>query len=318
MLHCFSDLAGRAPVHVLARALRCDLSHTARRSERLAFERVGCTYELVRGNLCMKRVPLIFIVASAVAGSASGYYLAHAQADEVSGRESLAYSGTLNAAGAPVDGAYQLTLRLFASATPTADEQPACAVGPLDVRVTQGRFSLDASACAAALHGPSDLYSELTAKEGDKAEVKLGRSKIGATPFALEARRAVVATQASHATGDLEAQLTAVATRLTALEASQAVDDLQAQLAAVSARLGALEAAARNTAGALEVRADLVANANEPGNCLWTDVVDSAVVGGVGPAFSCPDGRFVAGIQLLNTPGTNASVDMVKLRCCEL
>ncbi|MET0385638.1 MAG: hypothetical protein ABW321_06750 [Polyangiales bacterium] len=248
----------------------------------------------------MRRATLIFIAGSAVAGLGSGYYMGRVQANRAPEPESLTYSGTLtDPAGKPVDETYQLTLNLFASAVPAEGEQPTCTVGPLEAPITQGHFSIDVSACAAVLQATPEQYTELTAKTGENPEVKLGRSKIGAVPFALEARHSVIATQATQAAGDL-----------------------QAQLAAVTARLDALEAAARNVGGALEVQADLAAPTNALTDCIWTDYVDSAVVGDgmgiTGPAFDCPDGRFVAGLQLANTPGVNTSVDMVKLRCCEL
>ncbi|HTV25634.1 MAG TPA: hypothetical protein VMG12_43360 [Polyangiaceae bacterium] len=132
--------------------------------------------------------------------------------------ESLRYSGVLELPdGTPVTGTHAIYVVFWPAAS---DGEQLCASAASDVEVTGGHFSVALpEACSEAVHSTPDVFVEVRVDA-----VSLGRARIGAVPFALEA------AAANRASGELEARLAA---------AEGATATLEVRLAAVEARLGA-------------------------------------------------------------------------------
>jgi hypothetical protein len=121
----------------------------------------------------------------------------------------LAYAGVLtDPSGAPLMGTKRIRISLYDKPTPDGAMQ--CTVGPEMKTLVAGGFQSDLSTCAKAVSANPDLWIEVTIDD-----VSLGRSKLGAVPFALEAGHSTASNSASAAAGPLE-------TRIAALEASLA------------------------------------------------------------------------------------------------
>ncbi len=128
------------------------------------------------------------------------YRLGRARADGVPAVNPLYYGGVLSDGGRPVEGARNVTVRLWDAATAGATVCSTTAAGAM---FTGGRFrvALDA-ACVGAVRANPELWAEVQV-EG----TTFPRSKLGAVPYALEAGRAVTA---SGATGALAVRVAAV------------------------------------------------------------------------------------------------------------
>jgi hypothetical protein len=122
----------------------------------------------------------------------------------------LTYAAFLeDEAGAPVDGARQISVGLWDAATEGARvcDRPSAAT-----TVTRGRFSvLLPDACTTAVKANKDLWVEVQV-----GGASLGRTKLGAVPYAIEADRAQTAANATTAAtanaagGALKTQLDAL------------------------------------------------------------------------------------------------------------
>jgi hypothetical protein len=132
-----------------------------------------------------------------IAAGALGFWVARATAAGAPMAGGMTYSGTLtDASGTPLTGKQTIGLQLWDDMSAGTSQ---CSVGPADVSLVAGTFSLALpDACAGAIHAHSDLWAQLTV-----GDVSLGRTKLGAVPYALEA------DTASHAAGSLADQLTA-------------------------------------------------------------------------------------------------------------
>jgi hypothetical protein len=173
-----------------------------------------------------------------------GYSLAQVKADGAPKAQPLWYAGTVaDAAGIPLEGNHSVALRLFAA---LSGGSPACTAGPSNIAFQKGRFRLDASAaaCTAAVAANPDLFAELSVD--DKA---FPRSKIGATPYAIEAGRAVEATRATTAM-----TATSATSAMTATNATNAMTATNATNATTARN-------AENASGALKTQIDGLAAA---------------------------------------------------------
>jgi len=128
------------------------------------------------------------------------YRLGRARADGVPAVNPLYYGGVLSDGGSPVEGARNVTVRLWDAATAGAT---VCTTTTAGTTFTSGRFrvALDA-ACVGAVRANPELWAEVQV-EG----TTFPRSKLGAVPYALEAGRATAAA------GALEARIAAVEAR---------------------------------------------------------------------------------------------------------
>lgn len=119
-----------------------------------------------------------------------------ALADGIPQSEPLAYSGVLEESGAPVTGQRELRVVLWNDATLSAPANKRCeTVPPAPIQVTNGNFRvvLDAT-CVTAVQQTPELWVEVVVQNQS-----LGRAKLGAVPYAVEAARA------SDAAGPLKA-----------------------------------------------------------------------------------------------------------------
>lgn len=134
---------------------------------------------------------------------------------------SLFYSGTLEQDGERVNGDFTVTLALFSAAR---GGNELCRVESATT-VENGGFRIDATDCEGAVRENANTWVEVSFTGGDGVERRIeGRSKLGAVPYAIEADRAVVATSAETASGQLEARLQALTERVAALEAGTGND----------------------------------------------------------------------------------------------
>jgi hypothetical protein len=123
----------------------------------------------------------VSVLAALLAGTAGGYRLARAMG--VPSTKPLYYSGTIEEAGSLVDGMRDFTLYVWSDATNTNGTYLKCTTIAAGVTVTHGRFriALDDS-CTQPVHDVPDLWIEPLV-----GNASLGRRKIGAVPYALEA-----------------------------------------------------------------------------------------------------------------------------------
>lgn len=149
----------------------------------------------------MKNRQLAMGATFALAVAAIGYRVGRARADGVPAMNPLFYSGVLEDSGRPVEGARDITLRLWDAATGGTIACPETTA--MATPVVSGRFRVALeSACVTAIQRNSELWTEVVV-----SGTSLGRSKIGAVPYAIEAARA------AGASGMLETRLAAVESR---------------------------------------------------------------------------------------------------------
>lgn len=138
----------------------------------------------------------------AVAGMIVTYVAGYVRAAGIPAKGALSYSGTLtDQTGAPLTGKKNLQLMVWNQ--PTGGTL-LCQVTPTSVDLVAGRFKITLpDDCVAVARANPDIWTEVLVNS-----VSLGRKKIGAVPFAVEADRASVAT------GALRTELSAIDERL--------------------------------------------------------------------------------------------------------
>lgn len=138
------------------------------------------------------------LAGAAAALSALGLLYAGRQvlADGIPARDPLYYSGYLTESGTPVDGTRRITVNLWSLAEPRAGESALCSSNIDATSVVQGHFRipLDA-ACKAAVSANPESYVEVIVD----GQTSLGRTKIGAVPYAVESERAQEARHSASA-----------------------------------------------------------------------------------------------------------------------
>jgi len=125
-------------------------------------------------------------------GVGSAYLLGRARAAGAPTMQPLTYSGVLtNTAGVPLtDASKNIQITLWDMATGGTQ---ACSTASTATPLTAGAFQVVLPpACTTAIHGAGDLWVEVFV---DGASV--GRTKLGATPYAIEADHAVNADQSA-------------------------------------------------------------------------------------------------------------------------
>jgi hypothetical protein len=124
------------------------------------------------------------IVAAAVTGLIVNHRSASAVGVPVN--NPLFYSGRIVESGTPANGTRSIIIDFWDDATSTDSAHRQCETAATTTTVTNGLFrvALDPS-CVTAIHSTSDMWAEITV-----GTVSLGRRKIGAVPFALEAAHA--------------------------------------------------------------------------------------------------------------------------------
>jgi hypothetical protein len=133
-------------------------------------------------------------IAIALATAAGTLLVVRARAAGIPETDALTYTGYLESAeGAPLTGAHSIEVQFWDSAE-AADSL--CSGNAPDTELQSGRFQVVLpKSCADAVKASPDVWVDV-AVDG----ASLGRTKLGAVPFALEAGHAVTATSANSAT----------------------------------------------------------------------------------------------------------------------
>jgi hypothetical protein len=126
-------------------------------------------------------------------GSLATLLAVRARAAGIPDAAALTYTGYLeNPDGTPVSGNKSIGLSVYDAET---DGNEVCALKPADVEPVVGRFQLALpEKCTTAVKANPDLWVEVMV-EG----ALLGRTKLGAVPYAIEAAHATDADEAVHA-----------------------------------------------------------------------------------------------------------------------
>jgi hypothetical protein len=121
----------------------------------------------------------------------SAYLVGRARAAGVPTAQALTYSGILtDTAGTPLTGSQNIQITLWDMATAGTQQ---CSAGPTATMLTQGAFQVVLpAACTTAIHANGDLWVEVFV-----GGTSLGRTKLGAVPYAIEADHAVNADQSA-------------------------------------------------------------------------------------------------------------------------
>jgi len=168
-----------------------------------------------------RRALWIPLLASVVA-LAAGYWVGRARAAGVPAATALVYSGFVtDGTGSPATGSKSIVLQVFDAETAGTMK---CSIGPVAVDLGPGGFFQMTlpEACTTAVHQLPDLWIEAFVGADS-----LGRIKLNAVPYALEAGSASAAggalkTSIEGLSGDvaaLKAALTAAQSDITALKA---------------------------------------------------------------------------------------------------
>jgi hypothetical protein len=162
-------------------------------------------------------------------GSVVGaYWTGRASAEGIPATHALTYSGLLtDTNGGPISGAKSFVVQMWDK---EIGGNMKCTVGPQTVSLVAGSFAIPMpNECTTAVHALPDLWTEIFV-DG----ILLGtRTKLGATPYAVEADHAVSATSATNAVN---------ATNATNATAAMPGSSLAQMLTDVTTRLSALEA----------------------------------------------------------------------------
>lgn len=115
------------------------------------------------------------------------------RADGIPGTSPMTYSGTLEEGGLPVTGMRNVRLTIYDHATATAGANIRCTTVAAGTPVTNGRFQVVlGNECTAVVRSTPDLWLDV-----EVAGTSLGRTKLSAVPFAVEAGRAAELTSAA-------------------------------------------------------------------------------------------------------------------------
>ncbi len=122
-----------------------------------------------------------------------GALAVRARAAGIPDADVLTYTGYLESAeGTPLDGEHSISVQFWESLAATKD---LCAASLGSVELQAGRFQVPLPAeCADAVKANPDLFVDVSI---DGAS--LGRTKLGAVPYAIEAAHATKADEAEHA-----------------------------------------------------------------------------------------------------------------------
>jgi hypothetical protein len=141
----------------------------------------------------MKKKRFVGAVSVVLAATfALGYLISRARASGIPASMAMTYSGVLtDTSGTPLTGSKNILVQLYDQATGGTTQ---CTIGPSSVTLAAGAFSIPLpDSCTAAVHAATDLWVDVFV---DGAS--LGRSKLGAVPYAVEADHATAAGQSSR------------------------------------------------------------------------------------------------------------------------
>jgi hypothetical protein len=149
----------------------------------------------------------------------------------------MSYSGTLqDASGALLTGNHNIELKLWSTVSGGAD--PLCTTGSHAVELQGGRFSVPLpEKCTSMVKANSDTFADVLV---DGAS--LGRTKLGAVPYAVEAGHATNADSATNATHASSADNATNASSATT--ASEAAGALQSSISTMQSQVAVLQGTA--------------------------------------------------------------------------
>jgi hypothetical protein len=222
------------------------------------------------------------VIAATVAGVAAvpiAFLAGKAWASGVPSTAALTYSGTLeDAAGAPLQGTKSIALTFWDQATAGVAQ---CIVPASQLALDQGRFDVILpDQCTTAVKANPDLWIEV-AVDG----ASLGRAKIGAVPYAVEAFHAASATTATSATS-----ATTATNATTASTANAAGGALDTRIKALEAKVVTVTAWTAYTPTITQVSGAGSVPSNLIGVGQWRRVGDSVEVQIDTPTINCTGG----------------------------
>jgi hypothetical protein len=332
-----SDNASDNDLHGLIDDLATQLSRTQSELEQLR-ERVQ-----VRPPRSSKRWLLpagVAIALSLVVGTRLVVANAPPNTGEVVPRQ-IPYRGYLEKDGAPYTGQLELTFELYPDPTSTS----ALWSETRSVEFVTGAFNVDLGDCTSATSCPKGNLSSAIGTSTPSLYLSMkvagnalaGRQRLLSTPYAQNAAwassasSATTAANAQRGTPGLEfladsLRVSGATTLLGSVNGASgsftgsvngASGSFTGSVTAGSISAGNVSAANLAVGGTVQLVGDLQTSGNTRSGCSWTNV-DSAITGGDSEPFTCPEGKFVAGIQIRNSPGSNQSVDMINVYCCNL
>lgn len=141
----------------------------------------------------LKKYALIAVPTGFLVGAAL-YLTSPAMADGIPEDTPLTYAGVLEDDGQPVNGTRNFRLTVYDDANSTEFDDLKCSTQASDIEVTDGNFRVPLSnSCVQAVRNNSNLWIEV---EVDGQVV--GRTKMGAVPYAVEAQRAASLTDSAR------------------------------------------------------------------------------------------------------------------------
>ena len=170
----------------------------------------------------MRRIlKVIALVTAGAVVIGAAFAAGRAWAAGIPGIGALSYSGTLqDTNGTPLTGSRNIQVNLWGTAT--GGTTPLCQTASTAISLKAGRFAITLpDACTATVKGNPNTWIEVLV-EG----ASLGRTKIGAVPYAVEAGHATsadsatTAGNAAAATGALQTTLDQVQAAITAAESN--------------------------------------------------------------------------------------------------
>jgi hypothetical protein len=138
----------------------------------------------------LKRLGILGVVA--VGASLVTFGVMKARAAGIPDADVLTYTGYLeDADGAPLNGAYAIDVTFYG--TVDGDDE-LCSGEAEDFELVSGRFQVPLPDCVASVQANPNIWVEV-----EVDATTLGRTKLGAVPFAVEAGHATTADEATHA-----------------------------------------------------------------------------------------------------------------------
>lgn len=175
------------------------------------------------------------VVSMLIASSVGAFFVGRAFAGGIPGTGALTYAGTLeDAMGAPLTGGpYNVEVKLWSALSAGTE---LCTTGSMSVTLMNGRFSLTLpDDCTAQIQDNSDAAAEVLV-DGQS----LGRAKLGAVPYAVEALHAVSADSAATAT--MATSATSATSAMTATNAEMATGALATTISDLAAAVATPDA----------------------------------------------------------------------------
>ena len=142
-----------------------------------------------------------FVLGVAARGLAAGLgYAIRAAASGFPASNALSYAGVLEDATGPISGSHNILVTLYDAAT---GGNNLCQSAPAALAITDGHFSVQLpDACTTAVGANPNVWVDVLVDGSDT-----GRTKVGAVPYAVEAKHTPNADTASAAAGALAQQI---------------------------------------------------------------------------------------------------------------